>query len=169
MEGRNMTEQVRLPGMSPWIPFLTSPLIALLAAAVIALSAWHRSETSEQLQGHWVGTFGDDFRFVRAEFVSTWSGQSGSMYLEGTGELTLVKSRRIADEILIELKRGDEDVAFVGRITRDVMVGHLDRAPARTSLQLHRIVPVDRRRLAAYVGTYRLRSDWVRSIEYCAS
>src|SRR5262249_1831462 len=48
---------------SRWMPLLTGPLIAFLAAAVVGLWASHREESSAQLEGQWVGTVGDDFRF----------------------------------------------------------------------------------------------------------
>jgi len=143
--------------------------VALLTGAVVSLSACGRGEPSEQLEGRWVGTFGDDFQFMRAEFASSWKGQSGSLHLQGAGELSLVKSRRNGDEIVLEMKRGDEKVIFNGRATRDVMIGDLNWALGRTRFQLHRVVPMDRQRLQAYLGTYRVGSEWVRSIEDCAA
>lgn len=154
-----MTEHARMDRTSPWIALF----------AVVALSACQRGETSERVEGRWVGTFGDDFQFIRGEFASTWKGQSGSLHLQGIGELTLVESRQIGDEILLKLRSGGEDVVFAAHLSRDAMSGYIDWPPGRTKFQLHRIAPTDRRQLAAYVGTYRLGSDWVRSIEDCAS
>lgn len=164
-----MTEHAMTNRISRWMPLLTSPLIAFLVAAVVAFWSSHRGVTSPQLEGQWVGTVGEDFRFMRGEFASTWSGQSGSLHLRETGELTLVKTRRIGNETFLDMKRGDEEVVFSGHLTRDTMIGYVDWAAGRTRFQLHRIVPVDRRRLGAYLGSYRVGSEWVRSIEDCAA
>ena len=154
---------------SRWMPLLTGPLIAFLAAAVVGLWASHREESSAQLEGQWVGTVGDDFRFMRGEFATTWNGLSGRLHLQGSGELTLVKSRGIGNETLLEMKQGNERLVFTGHLTRDVMTGYVDWTDERMRFQIHRIVPVDRRRLEAYLGTYRIGSDWFRSIENCTA
>ncbi len=154
-----MTEHASIDRASTWIALFV----------VVALTACQRGETSERVEGRWVGTFGDDFQLMRGEFASTWKGQSGSLHLQGIGDLTLVESRQMADEILLKLKWGSEDVVFAAHLSGNAMNGHIDWPPGRTKFQLHRIAPVDRQRLGAYVGTYRLGSDWVRSIEDCAS
>src|SRR5262249_23409766 len=120
-------------------------------------------------EGRWVGTFGDDFQFVRAEFASTGRHQSGNLHLQDTGELTLVKSRRNGDEVVLEMKRGEEKVTLNGHATRNMIIGNLSWALGRTRFQLHRVVSVDRQLLQAYLGTYRVGSEWVRSIEDCGA
>jgi hypothetical protein len=123
----------------------------------------------EQLDGHWVGTFGDEFQFMRAEFVSTGSGDSGTLHLQDVGEFTAVKSSRMSDQFALQTKHGDEPVTFSGRVTGDVMIGSFDWALGRTSFHLHRVATLDRKRLTEFVGTYRMGSEWVRSIEDCSS
>src|SRR5262249_45386216 len=155
-----MTEHVTMHRMGCWAAFL--------ASAVVALSGCGRGEALEPLEGRWVGTFGDEFQFMRAEFASTWRGQVGSLYLQGAGDLTLVKSGRSGDEIVLEMKYGDERVIFSPHATRDAMTGNLNWPTGRARLQLHRVVSVDRQRLQAYLGTYRMGSE-VRTIKDCAT
>ncbi len=146
-----------------------SSLVLTLSVLSVALSACASRFTPEPLVGRWVGTLdvGDDLRFMKLELESTWMGMSGSLDLLGTGRLELVKSSYNSTDVFFEMRGGDEAYAFTGESNDGFMIGHLHRSGHQLPFQLRRVPEINERMVRAFLGMYRVGSEWVRDIEEC--
>jgi len=121
------------------------------------------------LEGQWVGTVevADDLIFARAELIRSWTGLSGSLRLQGMGELALVWWSGISDDLVFEMEGSGEEFIASGRVSRDGLTGTLNRGGERVPFHLHRIAQLDPRRLQDFAGTYFAEPDWVRPVYVC--
>ena len=142
---------------------------ALAAAALFLLPACHGQKPADSLDGLWVGTAeaGDDLLLMRAEFERTPTGLSAILHVQSAGELTLVSFSDSGGKLLLEMNRAGEDFVVVGGLRQGSLVGRLHRGPMEMPFRLHRTVKLDPQLLAAYVGTYQIGSDSVRTIQDC--
>jgi len=153
----------RMVGTGSWM------LTAALVGWASFLSACAMRESSDPLEGHWVGSLdvGDDLLFMRANFSRTPTGLSGTVDLVGIGRLALAKSSFFASEVFFAMRRGDQAYAFTASSRNGSMVGQLHGERERGNFKLRRVAEVDPKLTHSYLGTYRVGTDWVRRIEDC--
>lgn len=144
-------------------------MLPAVAVSACVLSACGGPAAPEPFEGHWVGTLdvGNDLLFMRAKFNRTWSGLAGTLDLVGTGRLALAKSSYASTDVFFLMKHGDEAYAFTGDSNNGVMAGQLHRGDQRWDFRLRRVLDVDPKWIRSYLGTYRVGTEWVRSIEDC--
>jgi hypothetical protein len=146
-----------------------SMLPALAISSACIFSACAGPGVPEPLEGHWVGTLdaGNDLLFMRAKFSRTWAGLAGTLDLVGTGRLALAKSSYAASDVFFLMKLGEEVYAFTGDSNNGVMAGQLHRGDRQWDFKLRRVPELDPKLIRSYLGTYRVGTEWVRSIEDC--
>jgi hypothetical protein len=144
-------------------------LSAAAMSAALVFSACAGPAAPEPFEGHWVGTLdaGNDLLFMRAKFNRTWAGLAGTLDLLGTGRLALAKSSYASTDVFFLMKHGEEAYAFTGDSNNGLIVGELHRADQRLNFRLRRVQEVDQKLIRSYLGTYRVGTDWIRSIDDC--
>jgi hypothetical protein len=118
-----------------------------LVVALLSLSACHPQSPPRRLPGVWVGTLEaeDGPRFVRAEFVPARAGMTGTLHLPGVGDMTLVRASENDGSVGFAMRRGDDELIFLGAFRAGVIVGRAHHAGGQARLELQRAVEIDRR------------------------
>jgi hypothetical protein len=130
-----------------------------LTLVFLSLSSCHQ-QLPRRLPGIWVGTLrvSGEPRLVRAEFIPAGSGLTGTLHLEGAGDMNLVRASESDGSVGFEMSRGDEEIIFIGAFRAGSIVGRVHHAGEQMAFELRRMVEIDGRVPRAVVGTY-LRPD----------
>ena len=118
-----------------------------LTVVLLSLSTCREEGPPRRLAGAWVGLLDVDGepRFVRAEFTPGRSGMTGSLHLAGAGEMILVRASESDGSVGFEMRRGDDELIFLGAFDADSIVGFVHHGGELIPLELHRTPRIARR------------------------
>ena len=115
----------------------------------LAISVCRPEAAPRRLPGAWVGTVEShgERKLLRAEFVRRRSGLTGTLHLDGAGDLSLRRAGESSSRVLLETgTAGGDEVVFVGVFRRDSIVGRVDQAGEKLPFELHRAASAARPR-----------------------
>jgi len=98
-----------------------------IGVLLLSISVCRPDASPRRLHGTWVGTLGQ--KVLRAEFTR------GALYVEGAGELTVLRAGESSSRAYLE---AGDDFVLVGAFQGDTMVGNAYRAGEELPFELHR-------------------------------